>query len=117
MCISAYNALLLWLQHYGGGQVPLSIILGTRLLLLVPFITTQLRNSSLEQTWVTIETIYRPYGLSEWVLASWGILYLSTGSFTWDEANSNPAMRTLAYDLTLSILSTIANGGLWDKFP
>ena len=96
--------------------MPLSIILGTRLLLLVPFITTQFRISSLEQTWVTTETIYRPYAFSEWVLASCGILYLSTGSFTWSEANSNPAMRTLAYDLILSILSTIANGGLWDIF-
>lgn len=116
MTIPVYSVLLLWLQNFVEGPVPLFIIFGTRLLLLLPFLGTQLKLASLEQTWILRETIHGAYWISKAFSAYWGALFVSTGPFAWKEANGNPAIRTLAYDLILSILSINANSGVWDEF-
>ena len=103
--IVAYGLLLHVLGDYVGEAVPLSIILATRFFLLVPVLTYRVPISFVSHVRVAADRLGAAHGSSDTILLLWA-LYFSGGRWpSWDDANGNPAIRTLAYDLLLSVIS------------
>lgn len=116
--ILAYGVLLLLLRYYAGKPVPTSIIFGTRLLLLIPFLSTRLVAFEWCATWINAGTIHEAYWISKYCLTLWGIYFWSTGSFSWEGTRANPAFRTLVDDMQLSIASAFIHEGahIWSSW-
>ena len=101
----AYGILLRSLSQHVGGAVPLSTILTTRLFLLIPPVAYQFLRPVIGSGWVAANQVQVTTEMSNTVLILWAVYFLKTESLSWTEANGNPAIRTLAWDSILGMLS------------